>query len=228
MSFQKYLPSEYTHIFSFTTILLTSVFFFFSIIYIYNKKALYKGDYMKNKLGFTLIEMLVVVLIIGILAGIALPQYQNAKIKADFAEAYIKLKAAAQIEELCRLQYGVGQCDKNDPYNVPFDAVEAIWEEVNTDVNNCPKSDITKCYNEMKFQYMPSGEMSGSTILASALYLKEDVCICITKDYHFVLTQNDGECSSRTTRNYSKILNVPDITEQNTCEDEDGLCCLCC
>ena len=59
-----------------------------------------------NKKAFTLIELLVVVLIIGILAAIAVPQYQKAVSKARVAEAIIALRAITNAQEIYYLTNG--------------------------------------------------------------------------------------------------------------------------
>lgn len=82
-----------------------------------------------NKKGFTLIEVLVVVLIIGILAGIALPQYRRSVEKAKVAEALINISAieGAMQRYILSNGYPSARVKYKDITDIDFSGGE--WEE---------------------------------------------------------------------------------------------------
>lgn len=91
--------------------------------------------------GFTLIELLVVVLIIGILAAIAVPQYELAVEKARAAEALSVLKSIKQAGDLCVLQQGL-----------PADVGGCYFDEIDLDLPGFDCSDPMYC-NGKNFEY---------------------------------------------------------------------------
>ena len=117
-----------------------------------------KNSCKENIKGFSLIELLVVVLIIGILAAIALPQYQKAVEKSRAMEAITILKTLHDQQAFCFLEHGMesGTCTQGD-----LDGNNLFTADVQINVHGDPESD---CWNSVcgpttnDFSYELDGE----------------------------------------------------------------------
>ena len=79
-------------------------------------------------MGFTLIELMIVIAIIGILASIAVPAYQNYLLRADFTETIVGTGVLKMAVEVCAQSQGlkqVGVCDEGTN-GIPGDVSAAV------------------------------------------------------------------------------------------------------
>ena len=102
---------------------------------------------MQKNAAFALIELLVVVLIIGILAAVALPQYTKAVIKARVAEVQPMLRALQLAQERYYLANGV-YAEKAEDLDIGIDGADKydIQMSSNRVITFYPGPGIFICY----------------------------------------------------------------------------------
>jgi len=118
---------------------------------------------MKNKKGFTLLELLVVVLIIGILAAVALPQYKLAVEKSHIAQVLSAIRTIARAQELF---YIVNERYAND------------ISELDVDIST-PEGWILKFYNDNTYHKVHYNRYIGNSYIEIISYYTNCGEICI-------------------------------------------------
>jgi type IV pilus assembly protein PilA len=134
--------------------------------------------FLKSSEGFTLVELMVVVAIIGILSAVAVPNFKKYQARAKQSEAKIQLAAVYNTEVTALADYDTyAACIGNLGYEVNIKGYYAIGFNADdtasaTVVNN--KAGSTIC-TTTAFGYLPSGTLLKANQAAAAPVVATDL-----------------------------------------------------
>ena len=159
--------------------------------------------------GFTLIELLVVVLIIGILAAVAVPQYQKAVVKSRFAEILVNLQAVGRADQACRLS-GKEKCNMGE-LDIQVGELGANYDDCGSSSGDgTDASGLGNLATKEFFLVCASDSYNG---IPTARYRKEDVCLCYLDTGEIVINQGEGECADEPpSYDYAQLLNLREVS----------------
>ena len=123
----------------------------------FNKELDMKRSMQK---GFTLIELMIVVAIIGILAAVALPAYQQYTAKAKFSEVVLATAALKTAVELCAQDQGAVTNCSSGTNGVPVDTTTA----------NGKVASVTTAGGIITATAIATGGLNGQTYILNGTY----------------------------------------------------------
>ena len=142
------------------------------------------------KTGFTLIELLVVVLIIGILAAVAVPQFQFAVDKARAMTHFQNAQGVIKAQRLYKMA--------NSTYTVDFELLDVDWTKTCKGVIGSGRNELRDCPGNWSY-HLPHSNNSNLIILT---WCKELPCYSSTPaDKRYLNMRIDFEDGAVTTCN---------------------------